>query len=200
VIYSGAPDAFGSWGIVGAIKCSYRQAPPDIQPADHPTIPPGEEQARVAFAIWNSSLHKLDVVEHGPATAEAASIDTTSATPIWQLGKGWYGPENGFRWIAPEAQARLGRPAGATKFALRALITSTLLDSVGPVTVHISIGDRDLEPRRVTQPGWQTLDWPLAPAAAGPVQISIRTEPPFRPAGDPRTLGIAIGDFGFSSH
>jgi len=198
VIYSGAPDGFGSWGIVGAIKCSYREAPPDIRYADPPVLPASGD-ARVAFASWNGSLHKLDVAEHSPQTPDASFISTTSATPVWQLEKGWYGPENGFRWIAPAAAARLERPEGATRFQLRVFPNTTLLDKVGPVTVHVSIGDRELEPQRVTQAGWQTLEWLLPPAPAGAVQVSIRTEPPFQPSGDPRTLGIPVGDFGFKA-
>jgi hypothetical protein len=141
----------------------------------------------------------LDIVEHSPDTADASFIDTTSATPIWQLEKGWYGPEAGFRWISPAATARIERPADAASFQLRALVSSTLLDKVGPVTVHVSIDDRELDSRRITQTGWQTFDWPLTPAPAGEVQVSIRSEPPFKPSSDPRTLGIAIGAFGFTA-
>ncbi len=116
------------------------------------------------------------------------------------MEKGWYAAENGFRWIAPAATARLARPEGATRFQLRVLVTSTLLDKVGPVTVHVSIGDRELQPRLIAKPGWQPLDWPLPPASAGSVQVSIHSEPPFQPSGDPRTLGVAVSDFGFEPH
>jgi hypothetical protein len=200
VIYSGAPEGFGSWGIVGAIKCSYLQSPPNIQEAEVPELAAEGGRMRIAFASWNSSLHKLDIVEHAPQTADAAYIDTTSSTPVWQLEKGWYGAETGFRWIAPDATARLERPEAATKFQLRALINAALLDKVGPVTVHVAIGEHELETRRLTQAGWEMLEWPLAAGAAGTTRITIHTEPPFRPSGDPRTLGIAVGAFGFAPH
>jgi len=197
VVYSGAPEGFGSWGIIGAIKCSYHQAPPDIQYADPPVLPAGSDHARVAFASWISALHTLDIVEHSPQTPDASFISTTSATPVWQLEKGWFGPEGGFRWIAPDTAARLERPGDATRFQLRVFPNTTLLEKVGPVTVHVSIDGRELEPRRVAQAGWQTLEWPLPPAPAGPVEVSIRTEPPFH--GALRTLGIPVGDFGFKA-
>ena len=146
------------------------------------------------------SLHKLDIAEHSPQTPDASFISTTSATPVWQLEKGWYGPENGFRWISPAAAARLERPEGAIRFQLRVFPNTTLLDKAGPVTVHVSIDGRELEPQRVTQAGWQTLEWPLPPAPAGPVEVSVRTEPPFQPSGDPRILGIPVGAFGFDPH
>jgi len=197
VIYSGEPAGFGSYGITGAIRCSYQQAPARIVEAEKPALPADADHMRIAFASWNSSLHKLDVVEHGPGMLPASFIDTTSATPVWQLETGWYGPENGFRWMAPVATASLTRPEGAARFELRVLPNTTLLDKVGPVTVHVSIDERELTAQVVTQAGWTTLEWPLPPAAAGPVRIGIRTEPAFQPSGDPRILGIAVGSFGF---
>ena len=34
-------------------------------------------------------------------------------SPPWQLGAGWYSQEDGYRWIAPHATARLLHPRGA---------------------------------------------------------------------------------------
>jgi len=195
VILSGAPFAFGLFGMEGAIKCTYRQGGLDMRYTDRPALPP--DRARVAFLTWNSSLHKLDIVEHTPSTSDASYIDTTAATPIWQLQEGWYGPENGFRWIAPAAAASLERPAAAARFELRVLASTTLLEKAGPVTLRVLIGDRQLEPRRFTEPGWQTATWQLPPGPACATRVAIQTEPPFQPVGDPRILGIAVGSFGF---
>jgi hypothetical protein len=117
---------------------------------------------------------------------------------MWQLAEGWSNPEGGYRWIAPLATARLDRPADATRFELRVLANTTLLQSsAGTVTVQISLNGVELPPQRVSEAGWQTLSWNLPGAPAGAAEIAIRTDPPFHPAGDPRTLGIAIGSFGF---
>jgi hypothetical protein len=142
-------------------------------------------------------LHKLDIVSHAPDTRDASYIDTNSGTPVWQLGEGWSNPEGGFRWIAPLATARLLRPEGAARFELRVLASAGLLQSAGTVTVRVSLNDVDLAPQGVTQAGWQVLQWDLAAAAAGTANVTIRTDPPFHPSGDPRTLGIAVGSFGF---
>jgi len=196
IIWSGEPTGFGAFGVVAAIKCTYRPgAVLDVRYSDRPTLPPG--RMRVAFLTWDGALHTLEAIEHTPQTPDVSYIDATSGTPVWQLQKGWYGPENHFRWIAPDAVARLDRPATATRFEIRVLASATLLEKVGPVTVRILLDGRDQSPRRVAEAGWQTLAWDLPPAPPGPVSVTIHTEPPLHPEGDPRTLGIAVGAIGF---
>ncbi|HUI53590.1 MAG TPA: hypothetical protein VLY04_01375 [Bryobacteraceae bacterium] len=196
IIWSGEPLGFGSFGIQAAIKCAYRPgAVLDIRYSDQPTLPPGP--MRVAFLTWDGALHKLDIVEHTPQTHDVSYLDATTGTPVWQLGKGWYGPENRYRWIAPDAAVRLDRPSTATHFELLVLASATLLEKVGPVTVRLSLDGRDLPSRRVTDPGWQTLAWDLAPAPGGPTIVTIHTQPPFHPEADPRVLGLAVGAIGF---
>jgi hypothetical protein len=80
---------------------------------------------------------------------------------------------------------------------MRVMPNTTLLEKAGPITLHISADNAALETRRLTQPGWQTLTWSLPPGPGGSVRIAIQTEPPFKPVGDPRTLGIPVGNFGF---
>jgi hypothetical protein len=65
------------------------------------------------------------------------------------------------------------------------------------VTVQVTLNDVGLPPQRITQLGWQVLGWELAAAPAGEANVTIRVDPPLHPAGDPRTLGIAVGSFGF---
>jgi len=135
-------------------------------------------------------------VAREPDTPDTSVIDANVAMPVWQLGDGWSNPEGGFRWIAPRATVRLDRPAGATHFELRVLANTTLLAAVGPVSVKVLLNQTELPAQRVDRPGWKTLEWDLAPAPAGSVEVTIETEPPFRPPGDPRTLGIAVGSLG----
>jgi hypothetical protein len=195
IMLCNAPLVFGNWGMEGAIRCTYRLARLDIRYDDRPTLP--TDGARVAFLTWNGALHKLDIVEHTPSTRDASYIDATDRTPVWQLDRDWWGPDNGFRWIGPVATARLDRPAAASRFELRAIVSSTRLDKAGPTTVRISIGGRALEPRRLAAPGWQTLTWALPDGPAGATSVVIRTDPPFKPEGDRRILGIGVGAFGF---
>ena len=195
VIWSGEPYGFGGFGIEAAIKCSYRGRAPEIRYAEKPALPP--DHTRVAFLSWNAARHQLDIAEYLPQTPDASYIEAVKSTPVWQLGGGWSGPDGEFRWIAPDATARLARPENAARFELRVLANTSLLDAVGPVSVRVALDDRELEPRTVTKPGWQVLQWDLAKAPAGPLRLSIHTGPPFKPPADPRILGIAIGGFGF---
>jgi hypothetical protein len=116
---------------------------------------------------------------------------------VWQLGEGWSNPEGGFRWIAPQATARLDRPEGAARFELRVLVNTAVLQSTGLVTVRVSLNSADLAPQRITELGWHVLEWDLPAAPAGATSVTIQTDPPFHAPGDPRTLGIAVGSFGF---
>lgn len=63
--------------------------------------------------------------------------------------------------------------------------------------VQVSLNDVALPPQRVTEAGWHVLQWDLPTAPPGATNVTVRTDPPFHPPADPRTLGIAVGSFGF---
>ena len=195
ISWSGAPYGFGGFGIESAIKLLYPRDRFAIRYYGKPPVAPDGQ--RVAYLTWNGGLHKLDIVEHTPETRDASYIDANIATPIWQLGEGWSNPEGGFRWIAPQSSVSLARPEGAARFELRVLAPTTLLQSAGTVTVEVSWSGAGLAPQSITRPGWQVLSWNLDAAPAGPVTVAIHTAPPIHVAGDPRTLGIAVGSLGF---
>jgi hypothetical protein len=121
--------------------------------------------------------------------------------PVWQLGQGWYNPEGDHRWIAPEAIARLLRPRGASRFQVRVKIYQGVLNAVGPLTLRLSIGEAELEPRRFSTEGWHQETWEL-PAADretpdAPVRIRFQSSPPYQPPGETGLRSIAVGAFGF---
>ena len=194
-LYTGSPYGFGTFGIEAAIKCLYPREGYQIRYYEKPPLPAGGN--RVAVLTWNGSLHKLDIMARGPDTRDASYVDTNAGTPVWQLGEGWSNPEGGYRWIAPLATARLDRPEGATRFELRVMANAGVLQNSATVTVQVTLNDVGLPPQRITQLGWQVLGWELAAAPAGEANVTIRVDPPLHPAGDPRTLGIAVGSFGF---
>ncbi len=194
--WNGTPAGFGAFGVEGAIKCFYPGQGFAIQYYEKPPV--AMDGKRTAVLTWNENLHKLDAMAHGADTPDASFIDTNSGTPVWQLTEGWSNPEGGFRWVEPQTTARLARPDGAARFEMRVLANTSLLQNGGgAVTVQVSLNGVELPPQRVAQVGWQTLSWNLPAAPAGPVEVTIHCEPPFHPAGDPRTLGIAVGSFGF---
>jgi hypothetical protein len=194
-LWNGTPYGFGSFGVEGAIKCFYPGNGFHIR--YYHQLPVAMDGNRVAVLTWNESLHKLDIVAHAADTCDASYIDANSGTPVWQLGEGWSNPEGGFRWIAPLATARLARPEGAARFEMRVLANAPLLQNAGTVTVQVSLNDTALLPQRVTEAGWHVLSWKPTAAPEGTANVTIKIDPPFHPAGDPRTLGIAVGSFGF---
>ena len=194
-LWNGNPSGFEGFGIIGAIKSLYPGTGYQIQYYEKPPV--AVEGKRVAILTWNQSLHKLDIATHMPDTRDTSYIDANSATPMWQLGDGWSNPEGGFRWISPNTTAKLERPDGASHFEMRVLANSTLMQSAGTVTVQVSLNGVDLPAQKITQAGWHSLTWDLPSAPAGPVSLTIHTDPPFHSGGDPRTLGIAVGALGF---
>lgn len=194
-LWSATPYGFGDFGIEAAIRCFYPGAP-KIGYYERPPI--ALTAPREAVLTWNQSLHKLDIVTHTPDTRDASYIDANNGTPVWQLGEGWSSPEGGYRWIAPYATARLDRPAGATRFAVRVMPNTPLLENAGgTLTVQVSLDGTPLPARGVTQTGWQTLEWDLKAAEPGTSNIAISIAPPYHPGGDPHGLGIPLGSFGF---
>ena len=195
-LWNGKPYGFGDFGIEAAIKCFYPGPGAKIGYYEKPPI--ALDGVRDAVLTWNEGLHKLDIVVHAPDTRDASYIDANSGTPVWQLGEGWSNPEGGFRWIAPDATARLDRPAGATRFEMRVLAHAALLqNAAGTVTMRVSMDGTPLAARSITKTDWQTVEWDLPPAPPGIANVAIHTAPSFHPPGDPRTLGIAVGSFGF---
>jgi hypothetical protein len=193
IVYSGAPDGFYRWGAEGALRVLYGESVAIKAFED-----PGAADAlngRALLMTWDASRRRLDVVAHTPGQ-DAPYIRIGDSVPVWQLEDGWYGPEGAYRWIAPEATARLSRPEGARRFELRVNVGPELLSKAGPQTVRITLNGSELPPRRFAEPGWQDIEWELEPAPAGPVKVGFRVDPGFRPPGE-RPLGIAIGAFGF---
>ncbi|HWD00114.1 MAG TPA: hypothetical protein VG456_25320, partial [Candidatus Sulfopaludibacter sp.] len=196
VVYGGEIPGFAPWGMEGAIHLLLRQDLKVVS-ADDPAAQAVLQLPRIAYIAWNPGVNRSIISLHEPGTPDVAWLDFNQSTPIWQLEEGWFGLEGGFRWTAPVATARLTRPAGVQRFTLRVLVGPARLRAAGPVTLRVSLNDRVLEPRTFNSPGWQDATWDLPPQDAGPVQMRIQCDPPFRPSAEPRTLGIAVGAFGF---
>lgn len=194
IVYAGAPAGFYRWGAEGALRYLFG-AGAAIRPFEDPGAAEALRGGRAVLLNWDADRRRLDVVSQAPGQ-DASYIQINGATPVWQLERGWYGLEGAYRWIAPQASARLSRPEGARKFVLRVNVGPELLSKAGPETVRISLNGRDLAPRRFAEAGWHEAEWELEPAPAGAVEVDFRVEPGMRPPGD-HPLGIAVGGFGF---
>ena len=182
VVSAGRIDGFPMWGCTGALRYIYHNL-------DLPVYDDAESQARslidagAPVLVWNSGDRKLMVQRRSSATSDLSDLEMPGA-PVWQLREGWHELEGNFRWTDVNAAARLDRPPDAQRFTLRTLV-------VRPVTVRVVIDGVALEPHRFDGRGWQTAEWPLPPAKAGPVRVEFHC--------DTRPLGIAVGGFGFTS-
>lgn len=199
VIRSGHISDFASWGMQGAIHYLLHDADLSIAEAGSPEAATLKARPSVAYVVWNDALHRTTVTLSAAAIPDASYIDCNGDTPVWQLEQGWFDTEGSLRWTAPLATARLTRPAGARQFELRMLVPDGQVQAVGPLTVRVWLNGSELETRRFSSPGWQTVQWDLAPGPAEAVEMKLRTDPPFHPSMDNRTLGIAAGSFGFTA-
>jgi hypothetical protein len=198
-VYSGAPEGFARWGVTGAIHYLFSAADPEIDPIEESAAREAFQRRRVALLTWQGQPGHLEILSHTPETRDAAYIEMNGSTPVWQLDQGWYALEGGYRWIAPLASAHLWQPKGARQFTLWVNVGPELLEKSGPVTISLSLGDQALEPRQFAQRGWQQTKWDLKPGLSGPVTIRFQVSPGYRPTGESRELGIAVGGFGFSA-
>ncbi|HUK19023.1 MAG TPA: hypothetical protein VLW65_21530 [Bryobacteraceae bacterium] len=198
VVYAGAIQGFAYWGEVGAIHYLFHDGRLPVAYIDDPQSAALMRAPRVALLNWNSGTHTLSIRLRAPET-QAAYIQMDGSEPVEQLAEGWYGLEGDYRWTATRAEVQLKRPAGANRFELRALAGAAQIQAVGQLTVRVGLDGRELGAGAFKAAGWQTLGWDLPPAQAGSARVTISTSPPFKPANDQRTLGIAVGALGFKA-
>jgi hypothetical protein len=195
VVYAGHIPDFANWGYRGALHYLFDNPELEIRDLDENQASKLLQKDRVALMTWNEGLHHLAIRSRAE---DVPYIQMDGSEPLWQLGEGWFGLEGDYRWMAPAAVVHLNRPAGSRHFELKVNAGPALLHDVGPVTVTVTLEDRTLS-RTFRQEGWQTAVWDLDPAPAGTVRVTLHTSPPYRPASDTRTLGIAVGGLGFTA-
>ncbi len=198
IVYSGAPEGFARWGVEGAIRFLFRGHVPAIYALEEPGARQAFQSQRVALLTWEPGSHRMAIVFHAPETRDASYVTMSPSTPVWQLEEGWYALERDYRWIAPQATARLWRPADARQFVVRVNVGPELLTKAGPVTVAVSLAGQELPPRTFSDRGWQEAHWDLPPSPAAPATVAFRVTPGYRPPEESRELGVAVGAFGFS--
>jgi len=118
-------------------------------------------------------------------------------TPLWQYGDGWFPREGSFRWMQPQADARVYRPEGATKFQVIVNMNQLQRERTGPQTLEVLFNGKVIGRHEFAYAGWQRPTFDIPPAPSGVINVVFRAEPAYRPEGDPRVLGFAIGGFGF---
>jgi hypothetical protein len=146
--------------------------------------------------VLDGAIHNLAVLTK---KAPVAYVRTDAQAPLWQLGDGWYGQKDGFRWTNSHASATLSRPDCPRDFELVLNISPDHIRRTGPIAIALALNGRPIGQRQVSSAGAQTLHWPAPEGSASPqVAVDLEVTPEYRPSnGDTRRLGVAVVAFGF---
>jgi hypothetical protein len=198
-LYHGLPPAFPPWGAAGALRYLLPGVDVKMYPMEGRLAAQLILQSpAIATLVWVQRSRKLGIAAHHPDSPDATYIMMNEVTPVWQLTDGWFGLEEGFRWAAPHATARLYRAPRATQFEVVLDIGPQLLTALGRTDFSARLNGVRLGTARLTELGIHTLRWPLPPGPPGTVEAEFQTDPPYHePGSDTRTLGAAVVSFGF---
>ena len=197
-LYRGLPAAFPPWGTAGALRYLLPEVNVKVYPMEGRTAAQILQSPAIATLVWVQPSHKLGIAVHYPDSPDATYIMMNEVTPIWQLTDGWFGLEEGFRWTAPQATARLYRAPRAMQFEVVLNVGPQLPATLGHTDFTARLNGVPLGTARLTEAGIRTLRWPLPPGPPGTVEAEFQTDPPYHaPGSDPRTLGIPVVSFGF---
>jgi hypothetical protein len=197
-LYQGLPPAFPPWGAAGALRYLLPDMNVKIYPMDDSAAKTLLQSPAIATLVWVQGNRKLWITAHNPQTPDSTYIMMNEITPVWQLTDGWFGLEEGFRWAAPHATARLYRAQRATQFEAVLNIGSQLLAALGHTDFSARLNGVPLGTARFAELGIHAVRWPLPPGPPGTVDVEFQSDPPYRaPGNDPRTLGAAVVSFGF---
>jgi hypothetical protein len=199
VVFAASPIGFGRSGCEGALRYAFHDHNFHIVYTDDAEARTLLHREKVAFLTWDYDTRRLYIQSHTPNLPDAAYLDLRYSARVWQLETGWYDQEGDHRWTAAVATARLTRPDGARKFQLSVDLFGAQFDANGPVTVHVSLNGQPLPPHTFSKSWWNSAEWDLAAAPAGPVLVEIRSEPLYRAPDPPNPRGLAVGGFGFAS-
>ncbi len=197
IVFASSPIGFGRTGAESALRYVFHNQSLPIVYKDDAGAPALQHREKVAFLTWDYDQRRAFIQAHTPNLPDAAYLDLRYSARVWQLDRGWYDQEGDHIWTGPVATAHLSRPEAARKFQMSVDLFSMQLDANGPVTIHVSLNGEPLPPRVISNAWWNTVEWDLPPAPAGPVTVEIRSEPLYNPADPPRPRGIAVGGFGF---
>jgi hypothetical protein len=197
-LYHGMPPSFPPWGAAGVLRYLLPDMNVKMYPMEDPAAAALLQSAAVAALVWVEADRKLWIAVHDPQTLDSTYIMMNELTPVWQLTSGWFGIEQGYRWAAPHATARLYRAARATQFEVVLNIGPQVLAALGHSDFSARLNGVPLGTARLTELGIHTVRWPLPPGPPGTVEVEFQADPPCRASDrDPRTLGAAIVSFGF---
>jgi hypothetical protein len=125
-------------------------------------------------------------------------VDAASPLTSYLLGPEWYPSDGDHRWMPRRASVRMGAPtANGQKLYLRGGCPDEQLKE-GPLPVTVEVEGVKLPPA-VIRPGENAFElaFPLPDSVVGKPEMHVTVEVGriFRPASDPRDLGLVFGAF-----
>jgi hypothetical protein len=197
IVLSSKPDSFQIWGVQAALNYSNpnpRVPLEIISESEARRLPPN---AAVTFINWDRDQGKVRLLARDPRDPDASYLKMGPETPFWQLGSGWYGLDNYFRWTEPTATAHLSWPTDAKGFEVVVNVSQSILRTNGYTEVRPKINGHDLGLLRFDRPGIETLRWNIPPRDSSEARIELIITPASHFPPDPRVLGAPVVSFGF---
>jgi len=182
---------------------------PHLNPVDGYFLPESaarrvvDDDAAVVYAVEGRKLRNITkpyriLVDGQPPPPLARSIDVGLALFREQVGEGWYGLEDGFRWSGKHAVVYLPGPAVAgQRLYLHGFATDSQM-KLGPLRVDLTIDGRAMPMQVIAGPGSEfRLNYDLPPDLVGhpKIEVAFTVDRTIQPPGETRNLGLAFGQF-----
>lgn len=166
-VYEGGPGGLNVWGVEGAIRLCSGNLSLKLRRFDLHRLEVGESVVR-----WSSGGPKGEFVEIHPFAGELAGD--------------WHEWEGAYRWMGQH---------GTITIETRAQDTTLVVDLAAAQAdeAEARVDGRSLGKLRLASHGEQTLKWAI-PSMQGPKALELIAWPAVRPAGDPRSLTLAVRD------
>jgi hypothetical protein len=197
VVVQGIPSFMGYWGISGAIHQVFGLQV-DVAWFKDPDVRKKLAEVPMAIVGYYPVTHTVKGLLRERDELESY-VRFSGEPPGLQLGAGWSNDDAPYRWIGPEADLSLRRPAGSCEFEIVAFVPPESLQKDGPARIGVIEDDHPLGAQTLSESRPYPLRWKLAAGGAGDHRITIVTEPVRHRVGDPRDLGIAVSAIGYVS-
>jgi len=199
VLYDGGPTGMNNWGMEGAIRWYQPDLNVQICPLNDPKAAEYLRGENLTVLSWDRARRRLIPATRRAGEPDPSSIVMATGNPVWLFGEGWYPLESGFRWIGPQATAKLRHPRTSKEFFVRVNLGPLQAKEQGQLDMEVLLEGRPLGVRTYKQVGWFEQRWELPTDLPDTVNVTLRVQHPYRPSnGDPRLLGAAIAALGFA--
>jgi hypothetical protein len=182
---------------------------PHLNPVDGYFLPESatkravDDDAAVVYAVEGRKLRNITrpyriLVDGQPPPPLARSIDVGVSLFREQLGEGWYGLEDGFRWAGKHAVVYLPGPAAAgQKLYLHGFATDSQM-KLGQLHVDLTIDGRAMPTQVIAGPGSEfrlNYDLPSDLVGRQKIEVALTVDRTIQSPGETRNLGLAFGQF-----